>query len=282
MNALLRPLLLTFSLLPLVGCAHGPLGFMGTRGNGTLTTRAVDVPPFDAIHAEGSLDVLIEEGAEPRAEVRVDENLQGHVHLEVRGNTLVLTQDNLKASEGSQVRLVMPRLREVDVSGASDVRVQPRQQAEEALHLSISGAGDVSYTGEAGRLELSLSGAGDVRYEGKVEVLKLDLSGAGDVHVRGSARELLLEISGAGDVVLSGGEAERLEVDLSGTGNLDARQLPARDVKVESSGTGDVRVQVAGGALELDSSGMGDIEWSGNAASTRIRNSGMGEVHSRR
>jgi hypothetical protein len=282
MNVLFRPLLLSLSLFPLVGCAHGPLGFVGTRGNGTLTTRAVEVAPFEAVRADGALDIVIEEGTQPAAEVRVDENLQGHVHVEVQGDTLVLSHDNLRASEGSRVRLVMPRLRKVEVSGASDVRVQPRRQAEETLRIDLTGAGEVAYTGEVGRLELTLSGAGDVHYEGAVEAVTLDLSGAGDVHVRGPARRLQLNMSGTGDVKLSGGEAERLEVELSGTGDLDAREFPARDVRVESSGTGDVRLKVAGGSMELDASGMGDIEWEGNASSTRIRNSGSGHVQTRR
>ncbi|XXF78104.1 DUF2807 domain-containing protein [Myxococcaceae bacterium GXIMD 01537] len=279
MRASNSQLLLMLSLLSLSGCAHGSGSFLGTRGNGSVSTRAVRLDAFDAVRVEGSIDVLIEEGDTPLAEVTVDDNLQGLVRLEVRDGTLVIDNERLRSpSDRSRVRLVMPRLRAVSAEGSSDVRVQPRGRATEQLALDLSGSGNLVYKGDAGRLALSLSGSGDLRYEGMAESLEADLSGSGNLGVRGGARRLEVRTSGTGDVEVSGGEAERLVADLSGTGDLDARQLPARDVSVASSGTGNARVQVAGGTAQLRASGTGDIDWWGKAASTRIHSSGPGDV----
>jgi hypothetical protein len=268
------------------GEGFGPWGdWSQVAGNGRLTDRTAELSgDFDRVEAGLPIDVVVEEGAEARVEVRVDEDLQELVRVEVRGGTLHLTtRKPLRAARGARVRVVAPRLVGVDAAGTGEVEVAPRAEAVEAFELALSGTGDVRAEADAERLHLSLSGTGNLLHTGRATVLEASLSGTGDLSFQGRAREVRLSLSGTGDVRAAGeGTAERLVVDLSGTGNVDARALPARDVRVDSSGPGNTRVQLAGGTARLTASGPGDIEYWGEAERLQTHDDGPGQVRARR
>ncbi len=68
---------------------------------------------------------------------------------------------------------------EVEISGAGDVRLADLVAREATVQ--ISGAGDVDVHA-TDSLNASISGAGDVVYSGDPEDVKTDVSGAGEIH----------------------------------------------------------------------------------------------------
>src|SRR5262245_885315 len=101
------------------------LSLAALSGNGKLTTRKVEIPAFAKVHAKGSIDVVIREGAHRPAEVTIDDNLQSAVRVELDGDTLVVRlEDNVRRmDEHARVLLTTPKLKGASTSGSADLLI---------------------------------------------------------------------------------------------------------------------------------------------------------------
>jgi len=89
------------------------------------------------------------------------------------------------------------------------------------FRTAVSGAGNVTATGEVDLVEVEVTGAGDVVLSELVAGdASVEISGAGDVHVYASD-SLSASVSGAGDIVYSG-DPQQVEKDVSGVGEIRA------------------------------------------------------------
>lgn len=290
-------------LFSLPACAHGRWsGPFAEAGDGRLETRSVEVQPFSAVKVEGPVDVELHEGAETRAQVAIDANLQERLQLTVRNGvlTVALRGPVSRVHPQARVTLTTPTLEAVTLEGSADVVVLPRSARVGRLSLELDGSGGLDWQGgEADALELEADGSGDLRFvgaardaklshdgsggldvrmTGALERLELDSDGSGDVRFSGSAGTIRLSMHGSGDVRLEGGRTARLEVEVSGSGDLDARDYPSDEVSARTQGSGGARVRSAGGIVELTTSGSGDLDWWGTASSFRLREHGSGSI----
>jgi hypothetical protein len=213
------------------------------EGNGKKTTQSRELPgTFDGVVTGGSIDARIKVGPAPSIAVTIDENLQQHVTVRLKGSTLVIEQEDDMSYHGDgYVTVTLPVLRSAATSGSGDATIEGSSGGD--LELSTSGSGDLTWQGEAKRLEVSTSGSGDARLSGKAETLDASTSGSGDLK--------------GGDLTI------------------------AADVNVSTSGSGDVEIRMSGGALRARTSGSGDVTYLGDARAVDARVSGSGEVKRR-
>lgn len=120
---------------------------------------------------------------------------------------------------GSALSVVMraPDVTSFDLSGRSALSIEGYRQ--DKLNLDVSGAGQVTATGEVGVVDLDISGAGDVDLGGlKAKGAEVEISGAGGAVIAPTdwAR---LDISGMGDIQLLT-QPPQLETDISGAGAI--------------------------------------------------------------
>ncbi len=203
-------------------------------------TEVRELSQFHSVDLRSLGRVILASGPEQKVEVEAEEDLQSRVRTEVQGDVLVdglrwWLGALLRVPELSEVvvRVTVPELREVRLSGAGQVRSEAPLQLGD-LGLRLSGAGRVALQlAQAGRVEARLSGAGAVELSGTAEELEIRLSGAGAVQAdRLQARRVRIRASGAGECRVQA--SETLEAEVSGAGSVRYRGNP----RVQSRITG--------------------------------------------
>jgi hypothetical protein len=202
-------------------------------------TEARELSQFHSVDLRSLGRVVLASGPEQKVEVEAEEDLQSRVRTEVQGGVLVVglrwwLGALLRVPELREVvvRVTVPELREVRLSGAGQVRSEAPLQVGD-LELRLSGAGHVALELAGRRVEARLSGAGAVELSGTAEELEIRLSGAGAVRAEHlAARRVRVRTSGAGECRVQA--SETLEAEVSGAGSVRYRGNP----RVESRITG--------------------------------------------
>jgi hypothetical protein len=217
-------------------------GFFGgerVNGNGNVVTQTRATGDFNSIEVSGAIDVYIRQESSPAIKVETDENIQGLIITEVRGNVLRIYQEDgfnidastlkvyvsatsykmLKASGAcnfyTESRIAGTDNINIDLSGASDANLEISAPAIEA---ELSGAGSLSLKGEAKDLSISGSGSSKIRcFDLIAGNVRVDISGAGNAEVFASTK-LDVEVSGAGDIIYKGNPA--VSQHISGAGSV--------------------------------------------------------------
>ncbi|MGC3999625.1 MAG: head GIN domain-containing protein [Anaeromyxobacter sp.] len=207
-------------------------------GDGKKVTQQRELPPFRALRMEGSLDVEVKVGPAQSVAVVIDGNLQPGIETRVERDTLVVsTLHDMNYQGEGKVRVTVPELRGVALSGSGDAQLEGTK---------------------GGDFNVSISGSGDVRWSGQAAALGVDVNGSGDVELSGSA--------------------DLLQIAISGSGGVDADQLTAHDAKVSVAGSGDVELRLGGGWLDAAVSGSGEVQWDGPGQVRSASVAGSGEI----
>jgi carbon monoxide dehydrogenase subunit G len=191
------------------------------RGSGEAASEVRQVGAFRGIEIAGALNAEISKGDQARVEVSGDDNLVPLVTTEVAGGRLrVETKKPIRPELELEVRIIVPEVRRVTLSGAGRVTLSEIDSDE--LALALSGSGSIAASGATGRLALEISGSGSVDAgELRAEVVEVAVSGAGAVTVH-ATRSLEVSISGSGTVTY-GGEPPEVRESISGSGRLVKR-----------------------------------------------------------
>ena len=215
-------------------------------GSGKVSTETRSLADFQAVALNGSVDLVVRQGAAQSVLVQADDNLlpllETVVESTAQGATLVVRWkkgQSLYTRSKVLITVVLPRLSALSASGSGDIRVEPFNTP--ALKLSLSGSGDAKLQ------SLNTADFG------------INISGSGDVAANGSATKLSISIAGSGDVRLA--------------------DLKSDDVTVSIAGSGDAAVN-ANKTLEVRIAGSGDVSYSGNAA-VKSKVAGSGSVNKR-
>lgn len=236
--AFITPLLCSLAALPILL----PLPVHAAEAATTVAeTRTVG--EFQAISAQGHIELDVRQGAAVSVQVRADAQSLPLLETVVEGSgssaTLKLRwkrEASMRRKLEAKVDVVMPRLTALSSAGAGDIHV---------------------HAFDTPALQIALSGSADAWIEDlKTQDLGIRISGSSDVKARGSATRVVISIAGSGDVQLAG--------------------LRADDVKVSIAGSGDATVN-AQKTLNVNIAGSGSVKYSGDAALTN-RLAGSGSV----
>lgn len=208
------------------------------RGSGALATEKRSLPEFERVQLSCSGDVDIRQGEAHLVEITTDDNVLPLIETEVRGDALrIAVARGVRDVTSLDVRVTMPVVRGLSVSGAGDVRGSQRIIADD-LDLSVSGAGSIRLDFTARNVHTTISGAGDIVLSGDCDSHTVVVSGAGDVNAFGLvAKRADATISGAGDCEIR--VLEELRAAVSGAGDIRYKGDPL--VKQRVSGAGSVR-----------------------------------------
>jgi len=194
---------------------------------------------FDRLELAGAARVLLVQGERDQAFIAGDADVQKSVEVELADRQLVIRPTGgwkFWNSHKVFVKVEMRQLRQLSVSGASDVQAPGPLQCEQ-LKLSISGAGNVRLDQlQARQLTFGISGAGEGQLGGKVEDLALQISGKGKVVAdRLQANKARVSVSGIGNVMLW--VTDDLSAHISGIGSVDYFGRPNVQRSVSGMGT---------------------------------------------
>jgi hypothetical protein len=246
-----NPFFLATTALPLALGLAACSGMDGTiNGQAGVPLAEVDTSgsaPPELIVA-GPDTVVVTQGDTLSIDVEGSDDAVAAVRFVLDDNFLGVTreQDSWDYTSAATVRVTMPPLREVSVSGSGGAEVDALAQNAE---VSLSGSG--SFSGgqvEVQTLEIGVSGSGSARFDRiTAETIEIGLSGSGSVYGEGSAG--------------------RLEASLSGSSGIDFAELKAEDARISVSGSGSVSLQ-SDGTVTADLSGSGSVRVKGSAQCT--------------
>jgi hypothetical protein len=198
-------------------------------------TESRSVGDFRAVKLLGSADLELTQADTPSLTVIGDKAALAVMHVETRGDELVLSYEPRGGSwwssdkKGPRFVLAVKTLDRLSTSGSGDIKAK-----------SLTVPGD---------FEISVSGSSDVKFETL------------------AARKLLVRISGSGDVQLSGGVLEQ-NVRIAGSGDYRSGKLQSSTATISIGGSGDATLW-ARDNLAVKIAGSGDVKYYGKPAVTK-------------
>ena len=276
MTHLLRNAAVCAVLSVLTGCEP-----FAEHGNGSKTTRAIDVGAYSSIQNSSEIDVAVTVGeGESKVALTIDENLQQLVKVEVRGGVLyVETPAPISYRGEGRVTVSTPSITGAALDGSGELTVEGRQLPA-ALALRHDGSGSMRACIDASSLTVSHDGSGALEVcvppgSARLSTVDVTRNGSGHVTVRADADSVTVAGSGSGAATLEG-TANTLFMDVDGSGFVNARSLVAVDAELLNSGSGSVNASVSHFA-KVQLYGSGNIEVWGDGA-LEIEDLGSGNV----
>ena len=172
---------------------------------------------FTKVSSKGAFDVEIKQGSTSDVVVEGDENIVKIVKLKVVGDTLeVDTEGNYTTNTRLVVKITMPKIEGIDLSGSGNTVVSGVKADD--LNLGISGSGSIKIDGTAKQITADVSGSGKIDASAlESEDAIADISGSGSIKVF-ATKNLNVDIAGSGEVNYKG--SPNLKKDITGSGEV--------------------------------------------------------------
>ncbi len=188
------------------------------RGSGNIVTEEREVSDFTSISLQGWGELIIDQTGSESLSITGDDNFLPYIETEVRGRELIIRmQEDTTFTNITDLtyHVTVATLDNLELSGAGDV---------EMLHLD----------GES--WSVNLSGAGNITVSGQVDTQTIVISGAGSYNAEDlSSQNASVEHSGAGMAVVQ--VSDTLDVNISGLGSVEYIGDPAVTQEITGLGT---------------------------------------------
>lgn len=170
------------------------------KGSGNVKTEPRSLSGFKEIKAANAVNLEITVQKDFAVTVEADDNLLPYVTTEVSGGVLKISTDDIISTKTKvNVKISMPELTDLDVSGASTANITGTKT--DSLKLNASGASKIKIDGEVKSVEAIASGASGIDAEKlKTENARTDASGASTITVSPNGN-LEANASGASGVI---------------------------------------------------------------------------------
>jgi hypothetical protein len=183
--------------------------------DGPITSESRTVATFDRIEVGDRTNVTVRTGSEQRLTLRGGERLLDAATTTVADRTLTIDRSSRESAE-LDVAITVPRLRGLDSDAGGEIKLVDVDA--DGLELRHDGAGTLTATGRAERLNATLRGAGDLELASlTAERAVVRLSGVGSAEVN-VTDELDATVSGVGSIEYHGDPTVRR--DVSGLGDV--------------------------------------------------------------
>ncbi|MBL7836593.1 MAG: DUF2807 domain-containing protein [Bacteroidetes bacterium] len=175
-----------------------------------------------------------------RVELYGQQNVLNVIDTRTSGNTLRIELQRstvLKKHEPVTIKVYMPYLSQMDLSGSGDMSCIDDFSATD-LSTNVSGSGNILYRGSVfNRFNATVSGSGSIRNSGSsnCNYARYNISGSGNIYAEWlKVQDVEARISGSGDEFIHA--LGTLEAHISGSGDIHYRGTPAVSVHISGSG----------------------------------------------
>ena len=194
------------------------------EGNGKLTTREVNVSPFDALKASGVYELRLSQGNKESVKIEADENLQEYFNVRNDGSKLVIDMEklnskNFKSKNKMKVYITFKNLKELELKTVGNVA------SDEQLSFDD--------------LDLSTKNVGNVDLNITAKKLNLDSKSVGNVKLSGKATEAVVKNKGVGSFEAGNFVVQSMNIENDGIGSAEVNA--EKDLKVKDSMMGKVK-----------------------------------------
>lgn len=190
----------------------------GIQGSGNIKNETRNTSGFKKIKAGGAVNLEISVQKDFSVEVETDDNLLEYVKTETDGDTLIIsTKDRISPKTKINVKISLPELVDLNISGASSVAAV--NVKTDSLKLEAVGASKIKIDGEVKSLEADATGASGIDAENlKTENAQINANGASNITVS-PTNELDAAASGASRVTYTG-EPQNIKQNVSGASSI--------------------------------------------------------------
>jgi len=209
------------------------------KGIGAVVKKPLTVDAFHGISLEGSMDVVLTQGATQSVEVEAQANLIELMETRVVNGVWEITvKDGYSTDKTFTVHITAPVIDQVQVDGSGDVTSNGTFTSEK-MELAVAGSGNITIAFNCKKADADIAGSGDMVLSGTADKLQVSVAGSGDVDARKlKTADAVVDIAGSGDVVLDASQS--LEASIAGSGDVSYSGAPAR-ISRNVMGSGDVR-----------------------------------------
>jgi len=131
------------------------------KGSGNRQVQKREIDPFTSIAAEGAFHIDVTSQKPVSLEVEGDDNILPLITTEVSGGVLRIRNNRgYSTNEPIEVRITVPDLEGVSVSGAGDVSISGLKN--DKFEIRSNGAPTITVTGETGLVDIDTNGAGKI------------------------------------------------------------------------------------------------------------------------
>jgi hypothetical protein len=172
------------------------------RGSGNVITEEREVSDFTSIALQGWGKLVIDQTGSESFSITADDNFLPYIETEVRDRELIISiPSNTMFTDITDLtyQVTVKSLDGLELTGAGDIEI---------LHL------------DAEDWQVNLSGAGNITVSGEVDTQTIVISGAGGYNAEDlSSQQASIEHSGAGMAVVQ--VSDTLDVNISGVGSVE-------------------------------------------------------------
>jgi len=212
--------LLIFSLLVSLAGFGCHVRMNGIKGSGKRGVQKREVQPFNSISTEGAYTINVVCQKDQTLEIEGDDNILPLISTDVSNNVLhIKSSQNYSASEPIVLRVALPNLQALSVSGAGTIEIAGLKG--EKFVIDSNGAPQIKASGTSKEVYINTNGAG------KIDTHNLHAS-RGTVESKGVSRvdvdvadQLDVTISGPSTVTYEG--APTINKTIHGPGKLEKR-----------------------------------------------------------
>ncbi|MFK7932307.1 MAG: head GIN domain-containing protein [Saprospiraceae bacterium] len=210
----------------------------GTRGEGAIVERTIDLDRFDGFALTISGNVYVEKGSTQKVVVKGQENLIDLLNTDVNdGFWKIKFTESVSNMKKFDVYITVANLEEVYVSGSGDVYSKGTFSGNN-MEVGVSGSGNIEMDVDAGALDVKVSGSGNIELAGNARAVEMRISGSGDIDAgRLKAKNCEAKVTGSGDIRIHA--SEELNASIVGSGDIYYDGDPK--VRSRVTGSGDVR-----------------------------------------
>jgi hypothetical protein len=211
---------LSIGISAALSCSFGNFnnGGNSVSGSGNVRSENRDVSGFKEISAGGAVNLQINVGSDFAVEVEADDNILPLIKTEISGDTLkIFTEGRISPKNTIRVKISMPELVDLDISGASSA--EAANVKTDSLKLNASGASKIKIDGAVKSLDADASGASTINAENlQTENADVDSGGASNVTVSPSG-DLNAHASGASRILYTV-EPKNIKQNSSGASSI--------------------------------------------------------------
>lgn len=228
-----------FIITFLVICSCNMRNNKHVRGNGNTTSEIRDKSGFNSIDVADDIGVSLTQGSTYKVEVIAEPNLLPYIFTSLDGNTLSIHVQggiNIESSDVIKVKIQMPYIKNISVSGSGSVTSVNKIDNADKLKLSISGSGNITMPIKTPNAEVGISGSGTANLSGETRDLEIRIGGSGDCLAENLKSEnAKVEIAGSGTAKLFA--SLKLDISVAGSGDVFYGGNPSISQSIAGSGT---------------------------------------------
>lgn len=210
------------------------------KGNGKITTKAINLKNFTGIETDGTLEVIISQDSAFGVSVKTDENLVKYITAKVRGNILHLSTENgysLDATDAIKISVSLSLLKSIEAGGASVITTTNKFLQEDKMVIDLSGASKATVQIRTPEVMLKTNGASTLNISGECRDMKASAKGACTINAFDLKSETS-DVKASGTSSVSIFSSIQLTASASGASNIIYKGNPA--IKKDASGASEI------------------------------------------